>query len=72
TEYQYFGRLTYHILINPFSNKSIKRNSFERDRLKTEYQKTEDTYRADTIANNHKKELLDLKVKIEKFNIKKK
>lgn len=65
------GELTYHIFINPFSNTSIKRNSFERDKLRAEFQKTEDTYRADTIANNHKKELLDLKIKIEKFKTKK-
>ncbi|XLS28095.1 hypothetical protein ACJD0Z_12895 [Flavobacteriaceae bacterium M23B6Z8] len=65
------GEITYHILINPFSNSTIKRNSFERDKLRNELQKAEDTYRADIIAINHRKELLDLKIKIDKANIKK-
>lgn len=65
------GELTYHILINPLSNNSIKRDSFERDKLKNEFQKAQDTYREDTIANNHKKELLDLKIKLEKTEAKK-
>lgn len=65
------GELTYHFLINPFSNNTIKRNSFERDKLRDELQKAEDTYRADTIANKHRKELLDLKVKIGKTITKK-
>ncbi len=60
------GELTYHILINPFSNNTIKRNSLERDKLRDELQKAGDTYRAETIAIEHKKELLDLKTKIDK------
>ncbi|WP_430412321.1 hypothetical protein [Kordia sp.] len=65
------GKLTYHILINPFSNNTIKRNSFERDKLKDELQKAEDKYRTDTIAIYHKKELLDLRIKIDKAVTKK-
>lgn len=65
------GGLTYHILINPFSNNTIKRNSFERDKLRDEIQKAGDTYNLETLANKHRKELLDLKVKIDK-EIKKK
>lgn len=66
------GQLTYHILINPFSNNTIKRNSFARDNLRDELKKGEDTYRAETIQIKHQKELLDVTDKINKGQIKQK
>lgn len=65
------GQITYHIVINPFSNTTIKRNSFERDDIRDELQKIVDNYNAETIAIEHKKELLDLKFKLDKVMSKK-
>lgn len=60
------GKLTYHILFNPFSSRSVSRNSFERDKLREEFEKIENTYKADSIAVEHEKELLDLIAEIVK------
>ncbi|MCB0821480.1 MAG: hypothetical protein KDC09_02190 [Bacteroidales bacterium] len=66
------GKITYHLLINPFSNNSIKRNSFERDKIRNELIKIENEYKKDSLDIIFRKDSLDVIYALEKNLNKKK